>query len=187
MWWSSSVSRWRAWLLISLIFERVVDLDHLMRCILLLYSSIPSSSHSLSKLKCGSHSSTFALICSASMNKNRRNLTYAIYVHWLGTTIIIFLYSGKGCTFPLGCYMKQNTIERWRRSGQKLVFTHRLFLFDNYVIQHNMHPHSPLQTHIYKSYLYMSTTEGLSWQISKFTKAPQAPRCQQRCRIPLKA
>jgi hypothetical protein len=59
------------------------------------------------------------------------------------------------------------------------------------ITQYNVDAHTRTHTHLYE-YTYanltpMSTSKGLSWQILRFTKLPQASRCRRGRRLPLKA
>jgi hypothetical protein len=47
--------------------------------------------------------------------------------------------------------------------------------------------HTHPYEHTYANPTPMSTSEGLRWQISRFMKSPQAPRCRRGHRLPLKA
>jgi hypothetical protein len=69
-----------------------------------MYSSVPTSSHSLSK-KWKQLIKFYTDLF--SMDESKEPDLCNIRVDRIGRTII-FLYSGKGCTFPWGCYMKQN-------------------------------------------------------------------------------
>jgi len=101
-----------------------------------MYSSVPTSSHSLSKKWKQLIKYYLDLF---SMDESKEPDLCNIRVDRLGTTII-FLYSGKGCTFPWGCYMKRNrddgTVVKscflWSKSAQ-------VSLNDVWFVQHFTH------------------------------------------------